>query len=152
MVISGAVDPVFMAFLIPKILQNILESIWEHLGNLLFLLYGTSKNPKFGPTKHLFVFDIFLDPPTPKRLVYIIVFEGHWPWYVLENLGRPLVLTKCKIISKSEWIKHIFQRVTSHLSKKVSPRTLLVFMDHSNFWFFSPRTFLVFMENHGFEL
>jgi hypothetical protein len=69
----------------------------------------------------------------------------------LENLGRPLILTKCKIVSKSQWIKSIFQRVTYHLSKKVSPRTLLVFMDHSNFWFFSPRAFLVFMENHGFE-
>ena len=42
--------------------------------------------------------------------------------------------------------------VTYHLSKKVSPRTLLVFMENHPFENLSPHTFLVFMENHGFEL
>ena len=42
--------------------------------------------------------------------------------------------------------------VTSHISKKVSPRTFLVFMENHPFENFSPHTFLVFMENHGFEL
>ena len=31
---SGPVDPVFVAFIIQKILQKMLESIWEHPGNL----------------------------------------------------------------------------------------------------------------------
>ena len=152
LVISGPVDPVFLVFLVPKIPQKILESLWEHLGKYYFYFLELRKFLEFRPTKHLFFFDMFFGTPLLKRLVYIIVFEGRWPWYVLENLGRPLILTKCKIISKSQWISNIFQRLTYHLTKKVSPRTLLVFMDHSNFRFFSPRTFLAFMGNHGFEL
>ena len=42
--------------------------------------------------------------------------------------------------------------VTYYLSKKVSPRTFLVFMENHPFENFSLRTFLVFLENHGFEL
>ena len=38
-----------------------------------------------------------------------------------------------------------------HISKKVSPHTLLVFIENHPFENFSPHTFLVFMENHGFE-
>ena len=34
---SGPVHPVFIAFIIPKRLQRILESIWEHPGKILFL-------------------------------------------------------------------------------------------------------------------
>ena len=40
----------------------------------------------------------------------------------------------------------------SDISKKLSPRTLLVFMENHPFENFSPHTLLVFMENHGFEL
>ena len=39
MVISGPVDPVFMAFLIPKNTSKILESRWEHLGKYYFCIY-----------------------------------------------------------------------------------------------------------------
>ena len=48
--------------------------------------------------------------------------------------------------------KNMFQMVTYHLSKNLSPRTFLVFMENHPFENFSPHTFLVFMENHGFEL
>ena len=116
-------------------------------------LSGTSKKCQIWTHQTPILFYMFFwnPPSTPKRLVYFIIFEGHVPWYVLENLKRPLILTKCKIISKSQWIKIIFQGVTYHLTKNLSPHTFLVFMDHSNFWFLSPRTFLAFMENHPFE-
>ena len=120
---------------------------WE---NIIFTFWNFKKISKLDPPNTYFFWYVFWNPLL-KRLVYIIVFEGHWPWYVLENLGRPLILTKCKIISKSQWNKNIFQGVTYHLTKNLSPHTFLVFMDHRNFWFLSPRTFLVFMENHGFE-
>ena len=132
--------------------RKIMESSWKHI---IYVNLGLTKFRFFfnsGPTRHLFFLEVFCPPPPPKiRLVYMIVFEGHWPWYVLENLWRPIILTKCKIISKSQWIKNIFQGVTYHLTKNLSPHTFLVFMDHSNFWFLSPRTFLAFMENHPFE-
>ena len=41
---------------------------------------------------------------------------------------------------------------SKNISKKLSPRTLLVFMENHPFENFSPHTLLVFMENHGFEL
>ena len=54
MVISGPADPVFMAFLIPKILQNILESIWEHLGNILASMSDNQKNENSRKANPLF--------------------------------------------------------------------------------------------------
>ena len=41
--------------------------------------------------------------------------------------------------------------VTYHLSKNLSPRTFLVFMENHGFENFSPHTFLVFMENPLFD-
>ena len=39
---------VFMAFLIPKIIQKLLESIWEHLGKYYFCIYENQKIRFFG--------------------------------------------------------------------------------------------------------
>ena len=69
--------PRIYGFSYTKIPQKILESLWEHLGKILFLLSGTSKNLKFGPTKHIFSFKFVFWTPPPKRLVYFIIFEGH---------------------------------------------------------------------------
>ena len=46
MVKSGPVDPVFMAFIIPKILQRILEIIWEHPGQ--HIIFGNLRLKNFG--------------------------------------------------------------------------------------------------------
>ena len=62
MVISGPADPVVMDFLIPKILQTILESIWEHLGTHYFCLSEDQKTklpkgkPPFFRWKFFFVY------------------------------------------------------------------------------------------------
>ena len=55
------------------------------------------------------IFVFFWIPPPKNKIVYVIVFERHLPLYVLENIKRPLILRKCKIISKPEWIKNIFK-------------------------------------------
>ena len=148
-------SPRIYGFYHTKTPQKILESIWKHPLKILFFHISTFWNfenfSNLDPLNTYFFWKLFGGPPL-KRLVYIIVFEGHFPWYILEILKRPLILTKCKIISKSQWINNIFQRVTYHLTKNLSPHTFLVFMDHSNSWFFSPRTSLVFMENPLFEL
>ena len=69
--------PRIYGFSYTKIPQNILEILWEHLGKYYFYFLELQKILEFGPTKHLFV-DIFVGPPPLlKRLVYIIVFEGH---------------------------------------------------------------------------
>ena len=60
-----------------KIPQEILESIWEHLGKYYFDFLELQKILNSGPTKHLFVLKVFWRPAPPNRLVYIIVFEGH---------------------------------------------------------------------------
>ena len=95
---------------------------------------------------------LFQESLQKKRLVSLSVFEGPCPEYALEHLQRPIISTKCKIISKSEWIKHIFQRVTYHLSENLSPRGLLVFIENHFSEIFSPRTFLVFIEKPRFYL
>ena len=82
--------------------RKIMESSWK---NIIYVNLWHQKIRNFlnsGPTKHLFFLKVFCPPPPPKKtLVYTIVFEGHWPWYALENLWRPIILTTCKSISKS---------------------------------------------------
>ena len=61
-----------------KIPQKILESVWEHLGKSYFDFLELQKFLNSGPTKHLLFLKVFVaPPPLQKRLVYIIVFEGH---------------------------------------------------------------------------
>ena len=65
-VISGPADPVFMAFLIPKRLQKILENIWEHLGKYYFSISENQTFRKVSKGKPT----IFL-----KRVFLYIFFE-----------------------------------------------------------------------------
>ena len=46
--------PRIYGFSYTKILQKILESLWEHLGKYYFYFLELQKNLEFGPTKHLF--------------------------------------------------------------------------------------------------
>ena len=89
--------------------------------------------------------------PTPKKISFSERFQRIFRWWNLGILGQSYFWNYWNI-SKSYWIKNIFQMVTYHLSKNLSPRTFLVFMGNHPFENFSPHTFLVFMENHGFEL
>ena len=43
---SGPVDPVFIAFIMPTILQNKLESIWDHPGKILSVEIWDPKKSK----------------------------------------------------------------------------------------------------------
>ena len=129
--------------------RKIMES---SLKNMIHVNLGPKqirKNLNPGPTKPPFFFFDF--PPTPKKISYHERFQRIFRWWILGILGQSYFWNYWNI-SKSYWIKHIFQMVTYHLSKNLSPRTFLLFMDHRNFWFFSPRTFLVFVENPFVEL
>ena len=149
LVISGPVDPVLMAFLVTKYLKNIMKLYGDILEKYYFDFLELQKFVKIGPTKHLF----FLKnvPPTPQKISFSERFQRIFRWWNLGILGQSYFWNYWNI-SKSYWIKNIFQVVTSHISKKVSPRTFLVFMENHPVENFSPHTFLVFMENHGFEL
>ena len=50
--ISQALEPRIYGFYYTKILQKILESIWEHPGKYYFYIYGLQKNVKFGKDGH----------------------------------------------------------------------------------------------------
>ena len=86
---------------------------------------------------------IFWKSP-PKKISLSKRFQRIFRWWILGILGQSYFWNYCDI-SKSYWIKNIFQMVTYYLSKKVRPRTFLVFMENHPFENFSPHTFLVFM-------
>ena len=137
---------------ITKMLQKIQEKIWNHLGNILSMsILDIKQFEKFlildPPNTYFFWRNC---PPPPQKISLSKRFQRIFRWWILGILGQSYFWNYWNI-SKSYWIKNIFQMWPIDISKKVSPRTSLVFMDHSDFWFFSPRTFLVFMENHDFE-
>ena len=99
--------------------------------------------------QHILVFRVSYFGHHPKQIGISDCFEEDFPKYVLGNLKRPIILIKCKVISESQWIKNMFQRVTYHLSKNLSPRTFLVFMENHGFANFSPHTFLLLCQHHA---
>ena len=128
--------------------RKIMESSWK---NIIYVNLGHQKFRNFlnsGPTKHLFFLILFWRP-TPQKISFSERFQRIFRWWDLGILG---FFWNYWNISKSYWIKNIFQMVTYHLSKNLSPRTFLVFMENRPFENFSPHTFLVFMENPLFEL
>ena len=56
--------PRIYGFSYTKNTSKILESLWDHLGKYYFDFLELQNFVKFGPTKHLFVFDMFLEPPS----------------------------------------------------------------------------------------
>ena len=142
---------------ITKMLQHIQEKLWNHPGKILFMSIWDIKNfEKFltpDPPDTYFFWKWLAPPPPPppKKISYRERFQRIFRWWILGILGQSYFWNYWNI-SKSYWIKNIFQMVTYHISKKLSPRTLLVFMENHPFENFSPHTFLVFMQNHGFEL
>ena len=121
-----------------QIPHKILESLWEHLGKILFWLSGTSKKCQIW-THQTHVF-LKLVCPHPKKDKFLRAFSKKFS--VVKSLYfRTIMFWNYWNISKSYWIKNILQIVTYHLSKKVSPRTLLVFMENHPFENFSPHTF-----------
>ena len=139
---------------ITKMLQKIQEKLWNHPGNILSMSIWDIKNfEKFliPDPPDTYFFWIFWGPAPPKNIGISERFQRIFRWWILGILGQSY-FWNYQNKSKSYWIKNIFQMVASHISKKVSPRTLLVFMENHPFENFSPHTFLVFMENHGFEL
>ena len=134
--------------------RKIMESSWKHI---IYVNMGHHKFRKFlnsGPPKHLFFLILFwrpAPPPKKKKISLSKRFQRIFRWWILGILGQSYFWNYWNI-SKSYWIKHIFQMVTYHLSKNLSPRTFLVFMENHGFENFSPHTFLVFMENPLFEL
>ena len=139
---------------ITKMLQKIQEKLWNHPGNILSMSILDLKNfEKFSipDPPDTYFFWIFWAPALPKKIGISERFQRIFRWWILGILGQSYFRNYWNI-SKSYWIKNIFQMVTYYLSKKVSPRTFLVFMGNHPFENFSPHTFLVFMENHGFEL
>ena len=91
-----------------------------------------------GPEPFLFCWKIF-GPPPPKKISFSERFQRILRWWNLGILGKSYFSNYWNI-SKSYWIKNIFHMVTSHISKKVSPRTCLVFMENHPFENFSPIT------------
>ena len=140
--------------IITKMLQKIQEKLWNHPGKILFMSIWDSQNSKkfsiLDPPDTYFFWKLFAPPP-PKKIGISERFQRISRWWILGILGQSYFWNYWNI-SKSYWIKNIFQMVTYHLSKNLSPRTFLVFMENHPFENFSPHTFLVFMENHGFEL
>ena len=140
---------------ITKMAQNIQEKLWNHPGQILFMSIWDSQNSEnfsiLDPPNTYFFWKFFAPNPPPKKIGISERFQRFFRWWNLGILGQSF-FWKYQNISKSYWIKNIFQMVTYHLSKNLSPRTFLVFMENHPFENFSPHTFLVFMENHGFEL
>ena len=147
---SGPVD----LLIITKMLQRIQEQLWNHPGNILSMsIWDIKKFETFSilDPPNTYFFWKFVGPPPPKKIGISDRFQRIFRWWNLGILGQSYFWNYWNI-SKSYWIKNIFQMVTYHLSKNLSPRTFLVFMENHPFENFSPHTFLVFMENHGFEL
>ena len=72
--------PRISGFSYTKIPQKILESLWEHLGKYYFNFLELQKMSNLDPPNPYLFLIFFWNPPiTQKRLVYIIVFEGHCP-------------------------------------------------------------------------
>ena len=70
--------PRIYGFSYTKIPQKILDSIWEHPQTILCVTFWNfEKISNLDPPNTYLFFDILLEPPTPKRLVYFIIFEGH---------------------------------------------------------------------------
>ena len=111
--------------------------------------YKFGESSIFGPEP--IFFESCLPHPTPTKISLSKRFQRIFRWWILGILGQSYFWNYWNI-SKSYWIKNIFQMWPINISKKVSPRTSLVFMENHPFENFSPHTFLVFMENHGFEL
>ena len=140
--------------IITKMLQKIQEKLWNHPGKMLFMsILDIKKFEKFliPDPPNTYLFWKVLGPPPPQKDKFVQAFSKNFRWWILGILGQSYFWNYWNI-SKSYWIKNIFQMVTYHLSKNLSPRTFLVFMENHPFENFSPHTFLVFMENHGFEL
>ena len=144
-----ASGPCISGFSYTKIARTMLESFWEHLGKYYFYFLELQRNLKIGPTKHIFFW--FFCPPTPNKIGISKRFQRFFRWWNLGILGQSYVWNYWNI-SKSYWIKNVFQMVTYHSSKNLSPRTFLVFRENHGFEMFSPHTFLVSMENPLFEL
>ena len=139
---------------ITKMIQRIQEKIWNHPGKILFMsIWDSKKSEKISilDPPNTYCFWKLFGPPTPKKIVFSERFQRFFRWWNLGILGQSF-FWKYWSISKSDWIKHIFQMVTYHLAKNLSPRTILVFMENHPFESFSPHTFLVFMGNPLFEL
>ena len=111
--------------------------------------YKFGESSIFGPEPVFF--ESLLAPRPPKKISLSKRFQRIVRWWILGILGQSYFWNYWNI-SKSYWIKNIFQMVTYHLSKNLSPRTFLVFMENHPFESFSPHTFSVFMENPLFEL
>ena len=80
-------------------MESSFKKIFVHI--LTFWNFENFSN--LDPSDPIFlVFVVAIPPPKKKNiLVSISVFEGLFPEYVLDNLKRPIILTKRKIISKS---------------------------------------------------
>ena len=67
--------PRIYGFSYTKIPQKILESLWEHLGKIVFRLSGTSKKSQFWTHQTpIFLKVLFGHPPHPKKDWYILSF------------------------------------------------------------------------------
>ena len=140
--------------IITKMLQKIQEKLWNHPGNILSMsILDLKKFENFSipDPPDTYFFWICWAPAPPKNIGISERFQRIFRWWILGILGQSYFWNYWNI-SKSYWIKNIFQMWPINISKKVSPRTSLVFMENHPFENFSPHTFLVFMENHGFEL
>ena len=80
--------PRLYGFSYTKIPQNILESLWEHLGKYYFDFLELQKNLKFGPTKHLFFLKVCCPPHPPKKISFSERFQRIFRWWILGILGQ----------------------------------------------------------------
>ena len=83
MVISGPVDPVFMAFLIPKYLNKYSKVYGNILKQYYFNFLELRQFVKFGPTKPLCFF-VFWTPP-PKK---IGIYYRFWRTFSIIRFGN----------------------------------------------------------------
>ena len=65
--------PRIYRFYYTKIPHKILESLWEHLGQIIFTFWNFKKISKSDPPNPYLLFDIFLEPP-PEKDWYILSF------------------------------------------------------------------------------
>ena len=77
--------PRIYGFSYTKIPQKILESLWEHLGKILFWLSGTSKICQIWTHQTPIFFESFLAPRPPKK---IGIYYRFWRTLTMVRFGK----------------------------------------------------------------
>ena len=105
----------YTPYLSPKYLKQY-KKIWKHPLKILFFISQHFGNPKFPelltlPDIENVELIVFVNPASPKQLVSPSVFKELFSGGILINVGNLKILKTSYNISKSYWIKNIFEKV-----------------------------------------